>query len=360
MKIWTYPKQRRRTVVQWCSFRFLLLLFLGCWLAAAKATSKSEDGSPRQLRGAGTDSATSNVFQRSSSSSVRCRLILVDTLLETGDSFETPACVPLQAIQDDNDEDWMYTESDDVLDIPQTRLPDQVWNQLRQEGTMHVHISHAELQSTIETRTARLGDMGKEEDEEDEDEPTLHLSDASEFSIMNSHEDRFLSSSQQQQQLQYHHRHLKKAVNGTLTVAVVRISTLDRQPTPTVQDLLNMQSSDRINFVTQYAECSMNKLQLRPRGVYSVTVPRDIVDFGTSGRGKLVAAAQRELKRQYRIDSITELADRVLLCLPPGTGSWVASAGNYHWRSVYNDEWCTSLTATMHEIGHTVRARVFV
>jgi hypothetical protein len=32
----------------------------------------------------------------------------------------------------------------------------------------------------------------------------------------------------------------------------------------------------------------------------------------------------------------------------------VASAGLNHWRSQYNNDWCTSLTATMHEVGHQI------
>ena len=44
----------------------------------------------------------------------------------------------------------------------------------------------------------------------------------------------------------------------------------------------------------------------------------------------------------------------VAMCLPSGTGNWAASAGINHYRSQYNDEWCLSLSGTMHEIGHNL------
>ena len=45
-----------------------------------------------------------------------------------------------------------------------------------------------------------------------------------------------------------------------------------------------------------------------------------------------------------------DVADHVLFCIPPGTGSWVANAVTGHWRSQYNDYWCMSLSAVMHEV----------
>jgi len=55
-----------------------------------------------------------------------------------------------------------------------------------------------------------------------------------------------------------------------------------------------------------------------------------------------------------KVDQITSLADRIMFCAPPGTGDWVAAAGLNHWRAQFNDAWCRSMTATMHELGHTI------
>ena len=47
--------------------------------------------------------------------------------------------------------------------------------------------------------------------------------------------------------------------------------------------------------------------------------------------------------------------DYVMICIPPGTsGSWVAYAYVNGWVSVYNDGWCNSLSAQMHEVGHNL------
>jgi len=43
-----------------------------------------------------------------------------------------------------------------------------------------------------------------------------------------------------------------------------------------------------------------------------------------------------------------QLADHVMYCLPPGTlGDWIAYAYMYSWLSVYNNEWCNSLSGQM-------------
>jgi hypothetical protein len=68
----------------------------------------------------------------------------------------------------------------------------------------------------------------------------------------------------------------------------------------------------------------------------------------------MVDAASEKFMSTDGVSDMSTLADRVLFCVPPGTGTWAASAGMNHWRAQFNDPFCTSLSATMHELGHTI------
>merc|ERR1712194_146552 len=46
--------------------------------------------------------------------------------------------------------------------------------------------------------------------------------------------------------------------------------------------------------------------------------------------------------------------DLVMVCQPPGSGSWVAYAYINSWISFYNDYWCQKVSAQMHEVGHNL------
>lgn len=140
---------------------------------------------------------------------------------------------------------------------------------------------------------------------------------------------------------------------GTKTLAIVRISTKNAAPNDDADTLREgLFSPYKINLKTQFSACSFGKLEwvLAPhgeRGVLEVFVDQPVSDF-TSGSA-LVTAAQDTMKAKMGIDNAASLGDKVIMCLPPGTGGWVASSGVNHWRAQFNNEWCLSLTATMHE-----------
>ena len=143
---------------------------------------------------------------------------------------------------------------------------------------------------------------------------------------------------------------------GTVNIAVVLVSTIDSTPTFTADDVKNVLFDEtKVNFVTQFDACSFGNLKFRlaPAGIISVTVNEPASNF-ESGLD-LATAAQAALEKTSSY-TMSELGDKVLVCLPPNVGSkpWVASAGVGHWRAQFNDEWCLSLSATMHEIGHTL------
>jgi hypothetical protein len=140
------------------------------------------------------------------------------------------------------------------------------------------------------------------------------------------------------------------STTGQKTIAVVRISTKDSSPTHDAQTIRStLFNPNTVNLRTQYMNCSFGQLEwtLAPAGVVEVFVDQPIADFTTGS--SLVTAAQNVMTDTMGIDPST-LGDKVMMCLPPGTGGWIASSGVNHWRSQFNDEWCLSLTATMHEM----------
>ena len=60
------------------------------------------------------------------------------------------------------------------------------------------------------------------------------------------------------------------------------------------------------------------------------------------------------LNAQFGVSSPTQLADHVMYCLPAATMSGIAYAYINSWNSVYSNQWCTYVSAQMHEIGHNL------
>jgi hypothetical protein len=150
-----------------------------------------------------------------------------------------------------------------------------------------------------------------------------------------------------------HKRTANVGVIGTMTITVVRISTRDSTPTFSAKELEEgMFDPTNVNVMTQYLACSSNQLrwQMASSGVIEVFVDAPVSDF--PGALPLISAAQQVLRAQGI--EVSRLADKVLFIVPNGTGKWVASSSVNHWRAQFNDEWGLSLTALMHEIGHTV------
>ena len=65
-------------------------------------------------------------------------------------------------------------------------------------------------------------------------------------------------------------------------------------------------------------------------------------------------AVTAKLNSEFDVSKPNQLADLVMYCLPPGTFSGVAYAYIDSWNSIYNDEWCSKLSAQMHEVGHNL------
>lgn len=147
---------------------------------------------------------------------------------------------------------------------------------------------------------------------------------------------------------------------ASMSVAIIRVSTIDAAPSDSTQYLQSLYFNPTgVNFVTQYDACSFGRFKLKAAdgvgygGILDVQVNQPIANFADS-YDALINEAQNTIKAANpSLNSISDLADRIIFCLPTGTGSWAASAGVRHWRVQMNDQWCHSLTGMMHELGHT-------
>jgi hypothetical protein len=103
---------------------------------------------------------------------------------------------------------------------------------------------------------------------------------------------------------------------------------------------------------SQYRSCSANKLNFVDGG--GIEVRLDSPGSSFSKPSELVDAAVRKVMQAKGVSSLTSLADKVVFCQPGVVGGWLAVAPVNHWRMSFNDEWCTSLSASIHEMGHSI------
>ena len=245
--------------------------------------------------------SNASLLRSSYTEQLTCRITKVDTLYDFSNtsiwSEEELVCIPIEN----------GIENDDTLHLD---LPDEL--QIKYAG--HFEAGNLCLNiSGVKT-----------------DDTQVFLTDATEFSecALPSHLQRRLE------------------VTGTKTFSVVRISTSDASPTNSLTDLKNGFKTSGTNLITQYDDCSFGQLKWEFKDAYDVKVNQPVSNF--KGGLALVTAAQKQMKSQLNLAAVSGLADKVLMCLPPGTGDWVASAGVNHWRAQFNNDWCLSLTANMH------------
>ena len=124
-------------------------------------------------------------------------------------------------------------------------------------------------------------------------------------------------------------------------VLVIRFVASDAQTTATETELADDifgASGDVVNLQSQYNACSYGQLQFNALtsntavgtdGVYTVNLP-DTVIAGAAD-STIRNAARDEATAQ--LGTLTDIADHVIICLPPGTGDWLAYAYVNHWLS---------------------------
>jgi hypothetical protein len=276
-----------------------LLLTLGWFYSAITAVSPDN----RQLRGGDHSS------RQGSEQEFTCRVTIVDTMFEvaantTSTNEHQISCIPI----------INGVETDDLLDLS---LPDDIAEMNR------ASIELADLYLSIPGATIKGN--------------SVVIPPAPLFIVLDPPEQR---------------RQLSSSTTGSKTLAIVRVSTIDKGPTFSATALRNGIYGNGINMKTQYEACSFGQLRWEAApvgvaGVLEVRIGQRISDF-TSGTA-LVTAAQNQIKKDLGISKVSDLGDKVIFCLPAGTGGWIASAGLNHWRAQFNDEWCLSLTGTSTE-----------
>jgi Gametolysin peptidase M11 len=146
------------------------------------------------------------------------------------------------------------------------------------------------------------------------------------------------------------------AMTGDSTIAFVRVNMKDAQVTASVQEIKDAVMGNTLNMMTQMNDASFGKLRVKPAGlgVYSVNVDQNI---GSYERGfNTHSDVRAAIIEQLNVATVADLADTVFFCIPPGTqdASWVAVAVFNHGIASFNDMWCTSLSANIHEFMHTI------
>ena len=146
---------------------------------------------------------------------------------------------------------------------------------------------------------------------------------------------------------------------GKRTILVLRVSVKDSTPMYSADEFYDRIFGHKdVTLQSQYDHCSGGQLIFEPapvgkNGILEVKLrSKNVADF--KSRSVLSNAAQdiaAEILRLPSGEHISSLADHIMICLPPGLGNWVASAAVNHWRSVYNNQFCGILSASMHEIG---------
>jgi len=206
---------------------------------------------------------------------------------------------------------------------------------------------------------------------------TITIADASKVQLLR-YEDIWMDpeafSSQRHRQQQRRLVSGKPSSIGTLTALMIRVTTDDAEPYFAADELHHFTFQSEVSLSRQMNRCSFGKLKIQPTkwGVVDVRLE------GIMARGQpydsivnsVYPSALEEIARSSRNDgdtssenvfdnanvqSIRELADLILIVLPPGTSSgddWAAQASVGGYQSVYNDKWGAKVSCIMHEVGH--------
>ena len=145
----------------------------------------------------------------------------------------------------------------------------------------------------------------------------------------------------------------KLAVTGRKKMLVVRADAKDHSTTADMATLSNNifgTAGDTVTLKSQYDACSYGQLIFEPYeengGVVEVDIRGKVEGVDKFRVEDLMIAGAEE------ITGGLEQFDHVMLCLPPGTGDWIAYAYVGSWLSVFNDDWCQQLSTQVHEVGH--------
>jgi len=156
---------------------------------------------------------------------------------------------------------------------------------------------------------------------------------------------------------------------GIKKVLVVRANAQGSATTATkdhLSDKIFGTSGDTNTLKSQYLACSHGKLDFQPfegmtaGGTY---VDGGVIDVSINtyvpGTDRYDVENALEEAADSLVGSLHEQFDHVMLCLPPGSTSgrnenWIAYGYINSWLSVFNDDFCNSMSTQVHEIGHNL------
>ncbi|KAL7455257.1 hypothetical protein ACHAWC_007593, partial [Mediolabrus comicus] len=171
------------------------------------------------------------------------------------------------------------------------------------------------------------------------------------------------STEEQKRNLAEVHRHL--ATSGPKKVIAVRVNTSNGSYVGTEAELSDsLFSYDNYSLKKGYEQCSHGQLTINPgtlaSGVTSgtsitngvMTIDVAIEQTG-SNNGDITNAVTAKINELFGVSNPTAIgADYLMYCLPSGAMPGIAYAYINNWMSVYQDSWCRSPSAQMHEVGH--------
>ena len=146
--------------------------------------------------------------------------------------------------------------------------------------------------------------------------------------------------------------------SGTRTVLAVHVkSTPDKSPTTSSAAQIGEYIFGLdMTLSSHYRACSYGKLNFVQSTAHS-SIKNGVISVSS----KLASTAGSDRMRDHIIKQVeattgvqaNQLADHVMLCMPSGTmGNSIAYAYVNSWLSVYNDSWCDSPSAQVHEVRH--------
>ena len=152
---------------------------------------------------------------------------------------------------------------------------------------------------------------------------------------------------------------------GEKELLVIRIES-DNSTTASEEQLFNDVFDDEVTVSKQFEACSRGKLTMKPAQNQNKNITNGVTTVKLdSVVGKTAKQVYLAIEEQGPTRFGKELSefDQVMICMPIGVLNhenqkrWTAfAAAPMKYRkfiTIYSDEWCSSVSAGMHEIGHT-------
>lgn len=156
---------------------------------------------------------------------------------------------------------------------------------------------------------------------------------------------------------------------GTKKVLVIRADGRGSSTTASnalLSDKIFGTNGDQHTLKSQYHACSHGKFELEPYvgmttgGTYINNGVLDVkIDTNIPGESRYVIEDALETAAYQLVGRFQDQFDHVMLCLPPGSASgnsrhWIAYGYINSWLTVFNDDFCKSMSTQVHEIGHNL------